>query len=702
MTSNIPDFEADSDSNKSDKNDVRQDMSGSPKGNQQSAYASSGNVFQLNAPDAQEVYVGNACDFLEKHPILDPKDRILHYILILLSLSFYLIIWSIGGLFAKTKFPVKHVFNLLWDCIEDPKKMRKAVSNDIKNLHKENLRKDKSKKSKEEYIRLSQKRNRLFLDKKILKFLYRVTESSNEPETDLIRNIERLESRIDLDLEPLRKEYDPVLYKAQKVLDTLLGEKNAAEKDLENIRNSLRHLIEKYNIYSELPSQDLLLNLVSDLENNIKGNPYSIRAENLKTLESVNHLLQWFSYLIENDSDDYIEDFEPDFEPDIQPDIYSYAYLDSEPDILFESQDEPQIKYHEEPSESLDELDEQIELSVLEDELPILEDTDESYQDYQDSSEESNDENQMTGFSKDFLYYQLELLLSSTMNEPHDSIERMKLGIKKNWIKEVSVYGFKDYSEYNSVDIAVAAISLSIDNEHKNRIICIDGEEVNNLEKAIQQFKLVIRKHNNITLGWRITCTDFVYENAERKADVYKKLNIVDGTPISWTSLSWLLDVTNIRKIFNLPGFSVSLNFGQTNYRNNATVGSDDSAGCWVLVLVVMAFIFLMRPPGSEIEQYSPDEVAQPTVENISPAQEQYYMDDLHKSIAAWDIQSAKENLIILSNSSNMCLSQLSTKLQDSLNNRGAEGFRDVNPIMRSLNKELNCNLKIVPYEFSP
>ena len=76
--------------------------------------------------------------------------------------------------------------------------------------------------------------------------------------------------------------------------------------------------------------------------------------------------------------------------------------------------------------------------------------------------------------------------------------------------------------------------------------------------------------------------------------------------------------------------------------------------------------------------------------------------EQLHGAVAAWDIKSAQTALGQLATSSNSCVVKFVDRFSDSLEQRGGEGFRDINPIMRALNQEDNCRLEMREYEFSP
>lgn len=81
---------------------------------------------------------------------------------------------------------------------------------------------------------------------------------------------------------------------------------------------------------------------------------------------------------------------------------------------------------------------------------------------------------------------------------------------------------------------------------------------------------------------------------------------------------------------------------------------------------------------------------------------EQAEWEVLHKAARVWDLATAQESLDKLAESPNVCLREFAERFQNTLDERGAEGFRDINPIKRSLNDQKGCDLEITPFDFSP
>ncbi|HEY9738759.1 MAG TPA: hypothetical protein V6D06_20840, partial [Trichocoleus sp.] len=82
--------------------------------------------------------------------------------------------------------------------------------------------------------------------------------------------------------------------------------------------------------------------------------------------------------------------------------------------------------------------------------------------------------------------------------------------------------------------------------------------------------------------------------------------------------------------------------------------------------------------------------------------EEQERWDRFHDAASVWDINSAQAQLNGLTDSKNRCVRAFATRQLDSLTQKGAEGFRDLNALKRALNDEENCELEVTPFDFSP
>lgn len=73
-----------------------------------------------------------------------------------------------------------------------------------------------------------------------------------------------------------------------------------------------------------------------------------------------------------------------------------------------------------------------------------------------------------------------------------------------------------------------------------------------------------------------------------------------------------------------------------------------------------------------------------------------------HDAANVWDLDTAKRNLTQLRRSRNSCNARFAARFQGVVDRKGAEAFRDINPIKRTLNEQEGCNIEVIPYEFSP
>ena len=76
--------------------------------------------------------------------------------------------------------------------------------------------------------------------------------------------------------------------------------------------------------------------------------------------------------------------------------------------------------------------------------------------------------------------------------------------------------------------------------------------------------------------------------------------------------------------------------------------------------------------------------------------------EQLHAAVAVWDIDTALGSLEQLSKSRSRCVAEFADRFQATLEQRGSEGFRDINPIKRALNQQDGCDLEMQEYDFSP
>ena len=84
------------------------------------------------------------------------------------------------------------------------------------------------------------------------------------------------------------------------------------------------------------------------------------------------------------------------------------------------------------------------------------------------------------------------------------------------------------------------------------------------------------------------------------------------------------------------------------------------------------------------------------------PTSQQDSWDELHRVALKWDLTTARTDLAELAKSEDRCIAEFARRFNNELNDKGAEGFRSINPIKCSINKELDCQIQITKFDFSP
>lgn len=86
----------------------------------------------------------------------------------------------------------------------------------------------------------------------------------------------------------------------------------------------------------------------------------------------------------------------------------------------------------------------------------------------------------------------------------------------------------------------------------------------------------------------------------------------------------------------------------------------------------------------------------------VANARQRAEWDALHTAVGVWDLESAQATLDQMIESRDACTAEFATRLNNSLEARGTDGFRDINPIKRAMNQQEGCDLEMVPFDFSP
>ena len=604
------------------------------------------NIF--NNPENINVNI-NLEDSLPRLQALEANYKFVHYVLTLFFLAWNLVIWLILGLFAKSEFPVDYVCKLIIACLKGPESLSIVLNNEqreICNLKDNTLKARRN--SKEENSRLNKLSARIITLEKIIQRLYKNIDVKEKSISRILRKLEKDRKLIRLDLEPLRQQYDPNLYKLDRLVQMLLEGKVSAEVDYEQVEQLLRDLSEKYEIKSENSSAESVAELISELRQFIHQNPHKIRKSRLLTLQKTLNLLQW---VLSVKDPSYSPNFASDFTSlDIEENLEETSYLDFKEDSL--------VLVHNSSNVDLREITENPQGEFV-DRLWI-----------------------------DLITDQVEKAIKKTTDTDKDTVNKIRQGIAREWIDRVSIYGFDSITGLAKIELA-----LDIDwNNQEFRLSHMDNSKFDSLGKAILDFKEFVRS-KNLASEWRV---EYTYPE---NTDFYNaELGFCTVESVEWATQGNVFR-TSISGNFKLY---VELNFGPpTRLRPFKYLPTDSNPNNGYTLVVVAAIILFL---GSLISIYQPAsfQPKQSSSSGISINQEQENLNQLHNAISVWDVQTAQRILIPLSQSEDPCVVEFAETFGKSLRSKGEKGFKDINPIKRNLNKKRNCSLKITPYKFSP
>jgi len=599
---------------------------------------------------------------------LEPNEYLVNYFLTLLSLIWYLATWLLLGLVAKSEFPINYVWKLVVACLKGSEEFSAVLNTEQHEIYElKGIALKARRNSKEENSRLNKLDFKIVVLENVIKRLYKEIETKEESVSRILNKLENQRKIVQIDLEPLRQRYDPNLYKLERIFQVLLEGKSVAERDYERIENILKELIERHEIESGSPSIDSVSYLIQDLSRLVRENPDRIRYSRLTTLKCTLDLLQWI-FSLKNSS------YSPEFTP-LNPNEGDLSEFDLE--TLFNTEDNifNEAPHHNTSSSSfsIDSLfgDE----SSNDSSIDLREIIDKPYGEFVNKS------------WLELVNSQIEKAVSETTETSQESIEKIKIGVEKEWIKRISIYGFDRQTKLAKVELA---LDIDWDNQEIN-FLQNDGSQAIDSDRVILKFQEFSREQGVIT-ELRIN-----YTHPENSDFYNRQLGFVRAESVEWATHG---------EVFKAPAsglskFFIELNFGPSQHRSFGhprSVDTSSSSGCFAALciagIVLFGLLSLNQQPRKIPPQISPNLVLTP--------QEQIYWEQLHKSISVWDFQTAQRNLTLLSQSQNSCISEFSTKLKANLDNKGSLGFKDINPIKRTSNEQYECNFVVTPYEFSP
>jgi len=628
-----------------------------------------------NISHADHVVIENSSPEL---PPLESSYRLTHYVLTFFSLSGNLITWIFLGFFAKSEFPIDYIWKLLMACLRGPEYFSKVLNKEqlkLYNLQEVILR--AKEKLKQENLRLNdlnKRESKIEVLEKSIRRLYKEIEDKDASISRILNRLEYQKNLVQIDLEPLKQRLDPRLYKLEKLLQVLLDHKSSIEKDFEHMEAILKYLSDRYNIHSQNATAHLAENLLKELNSSIIANSDSMGHSRLAALKRVLYILQWvFSASVNSYSTDPSLIGSDNSNEKLDNFLLNNAFSDINlifPDSTSTASSEP----HEEKSEvALEQLFESLLSDVNTSEIELLDNRKESEQ-------TALDRKTWIGL----LSNQVELLLNQTTETSSDWINCVNEGIRREWIKKVSVYGL-DNQGCARVELAIAVDWKKQEASFWN----IDNTQPIELNKAIEEFNEFV-SINELTSEWMVTSTD------AKSFSLLDQLGFSSCNSPQWTtegrsSKGPISEILRFLGIEIFPKLSVELNFGAPKSRLPlSSVNSYNSSSGCIFVFLGVAALFISIGLSS---------VDQKT--NLTP-QEQVYWNTLHEAIVVWDLETAQRNLIPLSDSKDSCVAEFASTLKAKLNTKGAQGFQDVNPVKNYLNEQHNCNLDITPHKLSP
>ncbi len=600
---------------------------------------------------------------LPKLPKLEPKAKayVLNYLLTLISLISYLITWILLGLVAKSEFPIVYVWKLIVVCLKGSEEFSVFINDKQREINQlEKITLEAQENTKEENSRLNKLDSKIIVLDNIIKRLYKEIKTKEESVSIILNQLENQRKFVQINLEPLREEYDPNLYKLERVLQVLLEGKSAAERDYEHVEHRLKELIEKYGIESELPSIDSASNIIQDLRQVIDENRDNIRPSRLNTLRYTLNLLQWI-FSLKNSS------YSPESTP-FNPDEENFSEFDRE--TSSDIKDNLNIKAHDDNSSSLCSTED-------------LSDN-ESDKNGNINSREIREKPQGEFVNKsrlESINALIEKVIKETTDTRQEWIEKIKIGVERKWINQISIYVFDKKKKSNEVDWVKRELALKFDWDNQEFNFQKNSRSPADLEELILNFQEFSREQE-VTPKWRV-----YYTHPENTEYYNRKLGFKSGKPVQWATHS----EESKAAASGLSNVFIELNFGPSKHQSFRSPKS--VSGC-LAALGIAGIVFLSLWSFSQQPRSLPPQ-SSPSI--VLTSQEQIGWKQLHKSISVWDVKTAQRNLALLSQSQNSCISEFSTKLKITLKNKGPVGFKDVNQIKRTLNKQRECNFVITP-----
>ena len=641
--------------------------------------------YDQNIFNAENIFFSSSDAKLPRLRRLKTNEHFINYALTLLSLAWYLITWTVLGLIAKSEFPTGYVWDLLVACIKGTEVFSETISSEqseIYRLNKNALRARRN--SESENSRLNKLKSKIIVLEDVIKRLYKDNERKQSSIDQVLQGLEKRKDFIEIDLEPLKQEYDFKLYKLERAFHVLLEGKDSAEKDYKNVEGILREVIEKYKVETESPSTESALQLIEGLQKAIRDNPKNIRLSRLELLNYTLTIIRWIFFLegarTQPDSTKSTHGAKAETN-ETETDLADLLDADAETSdsTNWINAVSSEIRNFYEPDQDLEDL---LDIETLID--------DEFYQHNDIDLSEVVEKPYGDFINKawlDLIKSIVDRAISETTETTQDWIESIKLGIEKEWINRISVYGFDSYTGKSKVELA---LSIDWDNQNVSYYQGTDSQKIN-LDELIFNF-IKFSSAQECVNEWRVQ-----YTHPETTDFYNKELGFERAALIEWATNGGTTKAPakELEKLF------FELNFGPNKHQTVTRHNTTDTSGIGNYFLAICVVFFLVSISWS-MNQRFPDVPDVPAAPRHDILKEEFYLEELHRSISAWDVQSARRHLAPLTRSQDLCISEFALRLNKSLDSKSEKGFQDVNAIKRALNDQYPCSLEITPYEFSP
>lgn len=160
-----------------------------------------------------------------------------------------------------------------------------------------------------------------------------------------------------------------------------------------------------------------------------------------------------------------------------------------------------------------------------------------------------------------FLQKQIREVLRETTQISDDMLEKILSAIEKKWIRQITIFALNysslcqaklamdiDWNEYDR-QISVGKITVAIDTRWKKDLLPQTDATIWAFNTYVNEFSL--------RTEWRVTYTDWVYNNSNKLAEVREFLGTSPSEPVKWAGKT----IDEYVKNRDFPEFGLGLYF---------------------------------------------------------------------------------------------------------------------------------------------